>query len=489
MAATEDLARVRRERSVSPARPERRAWFIQWVLALAPALMMAVLLSRAVWDVDIFWQLKLGELILHAGHPIHREPFSITHLGEPLPAIAWLGQALFAQARLLGGWTGLRIFDALCWCGGFWALAAACRRRGASAAATALGLALAFIGALPAASIRPQSFAALCFGSLLALLKLELRTWRTVAFAVPLLVLWQNLHPSVSIAAVALAAHAGGGWLAWFRDRSRPRPWAASLLVPAAGLATLATPDGLSAIVVSARNAQASMLVGASEWLPLWIPANWTNAVPVLAVTLVAVLSLRRRDGPLPWNDIATMAVLLAATITAYRFVLFWAIAVVPVIARPSRQRDTVEFRLPPWIMPAALAAVLAALPVLRPTHFSENLPLAAVARLRATAVTGTIFTEPEFGGVVIDAGYPRWRVSYDGRYYRYTDDEWGRFGQVLDGSVRLSEIERRYRPAAFVLRPSHSTPLCQELDRDRSRWRRIWQDQGAAVWIPVGAG
>ena len=65
-------------------------------LALVPALLLFLLRLRAVSDVDIFWQLKLGELILAAGHPIASEPFAATHLGEPLPAVA------YTQSRVLG---------------------------------------------------------------------------------------------------------------------------------------------------------------------------------------------------------------------------------------------------------------------------------------------------------------------------------------------------------------------------------------------------
>jgi hypothetical protein len=449
--------------------------------------MLCALLLRSVWDVDIFWQLKLGELILAAGKPIVREPFAATHLGEPLPAIAWLGQAGFAAVRQAFGWTGLRLFDALCWCGGFWLLAAACRRRGASAGSLALALALGFIAALPAASIRPQSYAALCFGGLLALLKLELRVWQTVLAGLVLLVVWQNLHPSASIAAVALAAHAFGGWLAWWREHERPRPWAATILAPLAVACLFATPDGLNVLATSARNAQASVAVGASEWLPLWIPDNYTNAVPVIVVALLALRSAWRsaqRSERVNWPDLMVMLALLAMTVTAYRFVLFWAIATVPVVAAGSsavRKRGEVSA----VTTLGALIVAAVATPLVWPTHFSSNLPLAAVARLRETQARGTVFTEPEFAGVLIDAGYPRWHVSYDGRYYRYTDEEWARYGDVLAGNFRLRRIERMYRPAAFVLRPSHSTALCDELNRPNSGWQRIWSDEGAAVWIP----
>ena len=40
------------------------------VAVLVPALLLFLLLLRPVFDTDIFWQLKLGELILAARHPI-----------------------------------------------------------------------------------------------------------------------------------------------------------------------------------------------------------------------------------------------------------------------------------------------------------------------------------------------------------------------------------------------------------------------------------
>jgi len=451
---------------------------------MVPAAMLGVLMLRAIWDVDIFWQLKLGEMILAKGGPILREPFAATHLGEPLPTIAWLGQAVFALVRQWSGWTGLRLFDALCWCGGFWLVAAACRARGASAASVISALALAFLVAWSAASVRPQSFGVLCFGALLALLKLNWRLLPTLCLAVPLLVVWQNLHPSVSIAIVALGAYSVGGWAAWWRDRSLRQPLAATILVPIAVMSLFATPDGFGTLAVSARNAQASMAVGASEWLPLWVSSNTINAVPVIVVTLLTLRWVSRDPSRVSWADAATALVLLLLTISAYRFVLFFAVAIVPVVATSSGI-PTEKSRVRWWAL-LALIVVALAMPWLRPTHFSKNLPLAAVARLERTLVRGTIFTEPEFAGLLIDNGYPRWRVSYDGRYYRYSDDEWGRYGQILDGSFGLKAIERLYRPAAFVLRPSHSMALSAALDRPGSGWRRIWSDEGAAVWIPA---
>ncbi|EIZ80453.1 hypothetical protein WSK_1013 [Novosphingobium sp. Rr 2-17] len=473
-------------RALPPQPDGRTGWSrLSGLYALVPAGMLLVLLLRRVWDVDIFWQLKLGELILAHHGPIAREPFAALHLGEPLPAVAWAGQALMAGARLLGGWSLLRLFDALCWLGGFWAVAWACRRRGASAPAVALALGLAFVAALPTASIRPQSFGCLCFGLLLALQRLGLRPRTTILLGVPLLVAWQNLHPSVSVGALAMGVTALVGWIAWAKDRSRPIPLAPSALAAAALAAIFATPDGIGILDVSARNADASMAIGASEWLPLWIAGNHTNALPVVLVAAIAAWFVVRHRGRIDVSEIAVALALLALTVTAYRFVVFWAIAMVPVIARAAEGfGGTKESRPPQWLAATAVAVVALLVPSIAPTRFANSLPLAAIAHLKRQHVSGTIYADFPFGGPVIDAGYPNWHVAYDGRYYRYSRDEWRYNGGIENGIVPLIDVMHKWNPAAFVLNERHNSPLVQELARSRA-WQRIYAGEGVVVYVP----
>jgi hypothetical protein len=453
-----------------------------WFLAIAPAALLAILLARPVWDVDIFWQLKLGELILAHGGPLAREPFAATHLGQPMPAFAWLGQAVMAAVRRLGGWDALRVFDALCWLGGFLAIAAACRRRSGSAAGVLLALAIAFVAALPAASLRPQSFAALCFGALLAVLRLDLRRWQASVLIVPLLLIWQNLHPSVGVAIVALGAHAGLGWWQRFR-RGAPAPWELSLLTLIAGAAMFATPDGADLFAWSARNAARSAAMGVSEWLPLWDAINRFEAVPVLLVAVVVCWTLLRGVRRTEPGELATAIALFAMTVVAYRFVLFWALALIPVVAR-AVPPPPVERRTPAWLPAIALIVVAVVLPLARPTRFAAEIPLGAIERLRASGIEGTIFAHFPWGGPLIDSGYPRWRVAYDGRYYRYTSEEWRRYRGMTTEARGLDEIERIYRPAAFVLSPDGNAGLIAALRADRTRWQELSADRLSAVFV-----
>ncbi|WP_059149844.1 hypothetical protein [Novosphingobium barchaimii] len=461
------------------------------LLALVPAAMLLVLLLRAVWDVDIFWQLKLGELILDHPGPISHEPFSALHLGDPMSSVAWAGQALMALARRVGGWDLLRVVDAVCWLGGFWAVAAACRLRGAAMPAIMLALVLTFIAALPTASIRPQSFACLCFGLLLALQRLGLRPMLTIALGTPLLVAWQNLHPSVSVGVIAMGLASLPGWIAWLGDRSRTLPVATSVLALIGAAAVFATPDGISIVHTSAANAEASIAIGASEWLPLWISGNRLNAVPVLVTILLAarlVMGNRRR---IDAGELATAIGLLLMTITAYRFVLFWAVAMVPVIARagpgPDDGRSIGSGTGSGWgtarvVGPILLVTLFA--PLLAPTRFAATLPLAAVERLRKEGVRGTVYGDFPFGGAIIDAGYPAWHVAYDGRYYRYSRKEWQYNGGIENGIVPLVDVVHKWQPAAFVLDAKHNAPLAGELADSRA-WRCIWTRDGIVVYVP----
>lgn len=459
------------------------------VLALVPAALLLVLLLRAVWDVDIFWQLKLGELILDHGGPIGREPFAALHLGEPLPAVAWAGQAVMALVRQVGGWNLLRVVDALCWLGGFAALAIACRVRGAALPAVMLALVVAVVAALPTASIRPQSFACLCFGLLLAIQRLGLRPAMTIALGAPLLLAWQNLHPSESVGVIAMGLAAVPGWYGWLRDRTRPLPIVPTALAVIGVAAFFATPDGASVLEISARNAEASIAIGASEWLPLWIPGNHANAVPVLVAVAVALVFVRR-SRRVDAGELAVALGLLVLTLTAYRFVLFWAVAMVPVIARAFAEPDARGpgrreglWREGVWVA-ASVALVAIAAPLVAPTRFAENLPLAAVEHLRGTGARGTIYGDFPFGGVIIDAGYPAWRVAYDGRYYRYAREEWQYNGGIENGIVPLVDVVRKWNPAAFVLDEAHNAPLAQALARSRA-WQRIYAGKGVVVYVP----
>lgn len=449
-----------------------------------------MLLLRPIWDVDVFWQLKLGDLALDRGGLIWREPFSASHLGEPLASVSWLAQIVMAAERRIGGWSALQVCDAAVWLGGFLAAANAGRRLSAGPAGILAALVVAIAIALPSASLRPQSFAVLCFGLLLGLLAAPRPPIIKIAFGGVLLVVWQNLHPSVAVALFYLLARAVWGGFAKVTNRSTALPWTETVLMACGALALIATPLGFQIFAVSARNAAASTAMSANEWLPVWSRLNapfWPSllAMPVLFLSLVL---LRHRK--LDWQWLLPCLGLLVASVLVVRFSLFWAVSTIPVVAGLFTAPDHNEANLlPDSRLSVAVLAVAAAVALMinRP-QFAATLPVGAIAALKSAQFKGVVYSELGWGGPLIDAGYPDWTVALDGRYYVYSDAELNlarTAGRIPNG---LDLIEQKFRPQAILVDPRNSPALAARLRLEPTTWRSIYSSAGSVAFIKIKA-
>lgn len=460
------------------------------LLVLAPGMMLIVLLARPIMDVDIFWQLRLGDLALDQGARLSTEPFAARHLGEPLAQIGWLAQIVLAFARQVGGWQLLQVLDALIWLGGLVVVATSARRF-ASPAGVLAALVLAFAAALPSASLRPQSFAVLCFGLMIALLVSSGRwQWRLPLCGL-VLVLWQNLHPSVLVAVVYLGSRSAWMWIEYRFLRSRPKaPWFDTGLTCLAGLAFFATPSGTGLFALSARNAAASKLMAVTEWHPVWSPVNSHLAallLPVPAIFLLLV-ALRMRRVDLSW--LVPSLVLLLASAFAVRFSVFWAISSIFVLAPLfARERDGHPSSLSAsGLSTAVLGAIAAFALVVHQPRFSSELPLNAIAALERSSIRGTVFAELPWGGVIIDRGYPDWRVALDGRYYVYTDRELTLARTVGTAADGLVTMDREWFPDAVLIHPHFSPMLLAQMRSSPGEWKEIYSDSVSVAFVRIKA-
>ena len=145
---------------------------------------------------------------------------------------------------------------------------------------------------------------------------------------VPLLVvLWANLHGTFFLAPLVLG-------LAWIADEVEGAPRAGTTLaVGAASLAaTLVNPFGLRvwayALSIS-TNGQISRL------LTEWQPPNVRHVDDLIFFASVAavVAVLARRSRPVPWTLLLPLGVFFVVALTATRNVLWWALAVPPILA------------------------------------------------------------------------------------------------------------------------------------------------------------
>ena len=457
------------------------------------ALIVLLLQFRPSYDVDLFWRMKTGQLMLERGELIRTDPFTATHASQPVATPTWGSEVVWALLYRMGSWRLLHQVNSLLFAGAFLIAALTVRRHDTSTFANSLGLSLGILVALPYCEIRPNTFAILGFALLLLVAQLETRAWRKLVLAAGVLLVWQNMHPSVMLAAVTIAAQAGAGWLRLLGDRQAAKPWFPTALALLAAASAMATPMGLSIFESAAYNAQIGRRLGVSEWLPVWHPATWaTGAWTVwlaLAVSLVLLVRVRRR---VRLEDLATLLVLGAITLPVHRLSLFFAVAMVPVWSRWITLDWFADSPVPTGdasVRPLhaagiAAAAVLCALAVPRLLDvklFDEQLPFAGTKRLRELGVRGVIYNYREWGGPLIWAGYPDWKVTIDGRLYLFTREEWDLYREIALGRVSVAEVQRRYRPEAFFLRPSYHERFIKLL-RESSNWEEAYADQNSIV-------
>lgn len=452
----------------SCVRPAERFAPGDWALWLMPLAVAIAVFRQPVGIVDIGWQIALGRRIAEYG-PWLREIFVASHRGEALVPNAWAAQVLYAWAFDHGGLRLLRAIDAIAWLSGPLVVALSARQRG-GAAAVALGLALLL--AEPTGLLRPQSFAALGFGLMLVLGRAT--DWRRVALpGAVVFVVWQNLHPSVGLAALCLAVMAGFALIQRGTDAAR----ALAVLALLAGLALFATPAGLAVLDFARGNTAASLAFGATEWFPLWHPYHREKLLAVIATALLALAIGWRERRDLRAVEVVPLAITFVMALFAARFILFYAIALIPLLARIAPANAAPRHQGLAWV--AAMAGV---------AGLSWVLPVTEQYRDVARAVlrqggTGTVFCDPLLGGAIALDGDMHRAVAFDSRYYLYTPAEVALLRRAAIDPAALAAIEQVWHPDAYALLRARSPALIAALAA-RPSWRKAYDNGAAVVYV-----
>ena len=496
-----------------PSRPHRFFSRLERlpIFGLTVAVLFGSLFVKYIHDVDMYWQLEFGEIICRTGQWPSHEPF--LHGKETVPniPICWLSQVIFYRVWSLGGWPLLQIVEGALWIGGYAAVARALRRRGAWGWPAALALLYGFLPSYTFASIRPQSFALLGFGLTMVLTWAEMKLWKKLTLGAILFVVWQNAHPSVLMAGGWLGPMTAGAFVRWLRRPSSERgsfPWDLAGLSAAAIAAAFACPSALATFQLAEANGRMSKYLDVSEWMPLfWDALPWEDqyglegrGTTLFALAILAVLvTLRwRRMKP---EELVTALIMAALTWQMYRFSVFLGLALIPVAYRALAPRP--DAPAPPplirrWKMLLAIAFAIAigiclgrfaiaelAAPQRTPLDpHMDYYPFEAVARMKETLPPGTIYCDFFWGGIVVRRN-PQWKVSHDGRYYHFSQEEWDRYWSGMQQRhevahrAGLADILGTYRPVGFLLRVGFDDGLIAKLDAPDSGWIRVKDVQG----------
>jgi hypothetical protein len=361
---------------------------------------------------------------------------------------------------------------------------------------TIVALLLASVCIFPGVLARPH----LLVLPVVALWTIELLKARADARApsiwlIPLMGLWANLHASFVVGAALLAAFA----LETVLDVKRWRRatllgWAVVLV--GAGLATLATPHGLTGLSFPLQVLHMKTLPAITEWRgPDFIAGGssiriggWILKLEPLEIALLAGLfALFWRGAKLTAVRALIVLGLVHLSLQHVRQeVLLGAIAPL-ILAEPvGRALGTVTPKPVSWRLPnaqTALGAGLIALAIAARLLIPEvrtngpTAPIAAFARVPAELRREPVLNAYDFGGFLIFSGV---KPYIDGRADMYGDAFFANHDLIMhgDGGATAAAITR-YRIRWALLRPDQ--PLVGVLERTPG-WKVTYRDDYAAV-------
>jgi hypothetical protein len=419
LAFPRDAARTSATRRALPAVFSRRGSDV--LVAVAVVTLAAVLLANlpSAFDVDSWLALVAGRDLWQNGLP-HHETLTVLAHGTAWIDQQWLSQLGSYGLFRVGGLALLGVANV-----GLIVLAVTgaivgARRLGGHPKAVMAVLPLCLFMIVPSRQVRTQEFAMPLFVALVYLLATDSRSpSRRVYWCLPILVLWANLHGTVTIGALLVALR--GVTVAWKRRETLTRSlanwrqWVRPLALGLGGpMCMLLTPYGLGIL-----GYYRTMLLGSAlrhtvtEWQPV-TSSPGTAAVFFIAAGIAVWSFGRHRSQSTTWERIALL-VLAAGSISVIRNILFFglfALMVMPVslaigsraqgVGRPGtdRWRGRINALLALAAVATALIALIATL--VRPAatlelRYQRPAMLAAVERATQADPSLKVLAEDRF--------------------------------------------------------------------------------------------
>lgn len=455
------------------------------LLALAASALVSF---RWCYEPDLWWHLAHGREIAAGALP-RTNLFSFTHPDYPQPSISWLfdlgGWALW-QA---GGATGVQLGQLVVVLATLLLLFAACRQRAGVAASLAV-VTLGFFVLEPRALPRPHtvSFAGMAACAYLVERAQARRSIRPLLLAIPLVLVWSNLHVESIFGLAFLGCFAldqllrGGdaadGGLAW-------RPLA---VVVACAAAVLVNPYGVGLVRYLIENARVPEVIRIAELQPPYLPSYGPYFLWLVAT--VALLLVPPR--PRPWEVLVT-GLFAALSLRYLRFTPLLVCVTAPIVAQRLAVHVGASRLLP-------LGALFVALLTSRATPSGlvrqlgvgidalapvEIIPRGGVAFARRSGLSGPLFNSNNLGGYVTFAMYPEARVFQDSRLQAYPADHFRDIMTAYRSQARWNEL------VAGVDWAMLSVPRANELSGagrfPASDWATVYFDDASEILVRRG--
>jgi hypothetical protein len=379
-------------------------------------------------ETDVFFNLRLGEIVL-ATHAVPRTNLlSFTAPDVPDVNLAWLFQIVLALAHRAAGIAGTVVLKTAFVVATFGVLFRVALRRGAHPAAAAAALALAAWAAEPRFVERPHlvTFLGLAL-TLLAVERAEAGRPRALWLLVPAGLAWANANSCFFLAPAVLLLYAAGAR----QDGRRADARRAALVGLALAPLVLATPSGAGALGYIANHFRMPSLRPLQEYRT----ASWPLDGPfffVAAAFVAGALATRGRS----WRHLLPALALGLLGARRIRFVAEFALLAGPLVAVAATRLAASRGGRPGGAGVVASAGVAAALlvatlaprvdaarrgePALDLGVEADLVPTAAIRFADDHGLRDRMYNDLEVGSYLAWEGWPRHRVFQDPRINGY---------------------------------------------------------------------
>ncbi|MEY9129425.1 hypothetical protein ACFLEY_30880 [Bradyrhizobium sp. YCK136] len=454
---------------------------LPWLVSLGVYATVLILGQRLLNDPDSYSHIEVGRWIMAHGALPASDPFSFSMHGAPWITFEWLSEMVYAGVYALSGWPGVVVVAAAAIALAFGLLTFFLLRE-LSPTLTLLMVIAAVILSAPHMLARPHVLVLPVMVTwAAALVRCMDRGGAPPYWALPLLVLWANLHGSVVLALgligpAVLEALLREGRSGWSHVLLRWLPFAALALA-----ASCLTPYGPEPLLMPLTTLG---LGPALAWISEWRPQDFSRIGGFELLLLAGIFALSR-GVTLPLVRALVVIGLLHFALAQIRNADLLAMLAPLYLAAPlgrkfggptgddaagsSRGLTLAAFAGLIAVSAAALAHDIRPAPIITPQ--------AAIAQADL-ARAGPVLNDYSFGGYLIFAGIP---TFIDGRGELYGGpfiDRYNRAVALVDLGDFLKLLDE-YKIGATLLAPR--TPAVAMLDR-LPQWQRVYSDDVAVV-------
>ena len=451
-------------------------------------------IMQSVKDTDLWWQIKTGQFIWTSRSVPTEDPFSFTTAGVRWIDHEWLSQVIFYQVFAHFGFIGLVLMKAVfvtAMMTGIYLLARLYTKHGLAAVGIT---ALCSIAGWRFWSQRPHLFTYLFLVVLLILLNKATRG-RALWLAVPLFLVWSNLHGGWAFGYLVMAVVLLESGIGAIREGKRSDALRMAGVLVFSFLAVLVGPSPIPRLLYSIGYVSGHI----PTQLVLEFRRPSFRSVPMypydlLLLMVPVVLYLGRKAMPI--SQWIILILTMAMSLKSMRHVPLFGIIAAPVLAiqiNAALERRADSGRLSWWLkepqgwwpVNLLLLLVIPMLIVLKmPRENTEAAriqswfyPIEACRFLQEQPVygEGRLLNNYDWGGFLIYKLYPKYKVSIDGRAdlhyghmtaairdFEAMSPEWQAFVESVNPDVILLPINK---PVAEALREDPDWLLVYEDD------------------------